>query len=85
MKFRERIPTKTQSHSTCAGTGESRNAAELHKTAYKCFDGTYFEKNEELASRLRHPFVFHVSLESRTGLQSAKSHRCADAFAGSVR
>lgn len=52
-----------------AGTGKSRNAAELHHTAYKCFDGTYFpQKNEELAARLRNSFVFHVSFENGTNL-----------------
>lgn len=54
-----------------AGTGKSRNAAERHKTALKCFNGTYFkEKDEKLASQLRNPFVFHVSLENGTGLQA---------------
>lgn len=50
-----------------AGTGKSRNATELHHTAYKCFDGTYYRhKDEELASRLRDSMVFHVSLENGT-------------------
>lgn len=52
-----------------AGTGKSRNAAELHETVYKCFDGTYFDENKELTSRLQSPFVFHVSLENGTSLQ----------------
>lgn len=27
-----------------ASTGKSRNAAELHRTAYNCFNGTHFQK-----------------------------------------
>lgn len=43
--------------------------AEYHQTAYKCFDGTYFEeKNGELANRLKNSYVFHVSLGNGTGL-----------------
>jgi hypothetical protein len=60
-----------------AGTGKSRNAAELHKTAYDCFNGTHFPKNkdgelakreEELAQMLENPFIFHISLENGTSL-----------------
>jgi hypothetical protein len=60
-----------------AGTGKSRNAAELHKTAYNCFNGTHFPKHkdaelakreEKLAQMLETPFVFHISLENGTGL-----------------
>lgn len=32
-----------------AGTGKSKNAAELHQTAYKCFNGHYFQRNEKNA------------------------------------
>ena len=47
-----------------AGTGKSRNAAELHNTAYKCFDGSYFEeKDEKIASQLQDLIFFHVNLE----------------------
>lgn len=52
-----------------AGTGKSRNAAELDKTIHSCFDGTYFDKNEQLASQLRTSFVFHVSFENGTSLR----------------
>ena len=52
-----------------AGTGKSRNAAELDKTIYKCFDGTYFDENQQLVSQLQSPFVFHVSLETGTSLR----------------
>jgi hypothetical protein len=60
-----------------AGTGKSRNAAELHKTAYDCFNGTHFPKNkdgelakreEELAQMLENPFIFYISLENGTSL-----------------
>ena len=57
-----------------AGTGKSRNAAELSGTAYRCFDGTYFEeKNEELANFLRDPFIFHVSFENGSSVQTEES------------
>lgn len=47
------------------GTGKSRNAAELHKTAYRCFNGSYpgMDRNDKLADRLQDPIVFHISLE----------------------
>jgi hypothetical protein len=60
-----------------AGTGKSRNAAELHKTAYDCFNGTLFPKHkdaelakreEKLARMLENAFVFHISLENGTSL-----------------
>jgi hypothetical protein len=71
-----------------AGTGKSRNATELHITAYDCFNGTYFPKNkddklakreEELAKMLKNPFVFHISLENGTSLIR---HRDQDPWKG---
>jgi len=57
-----------------AGTGKSRNAAELHETTYRCFDGTYFqETNEELANFLRDPYIFHISFENGSGVQTEES------------
>lgn len=47
-----------------SGTGKSRNAAEFSDTIQKCFDGTFFEeRNDELVTRLKESFVFHVSLK----------------------
>lgn len=51
-----------------AGTGKSRNAAELHQTAYKCFSGHYFQRNEKLANLILGSFVFHVSFENGTSI-----------------
>lgn len=56
-----------------AGTGTSRNATELDKTIYKCFDGTYFEKNELLTSQVHILFVFHSSFESGTSFGQLKT------------
>lgn len=56
-----------------AGTGKSRNAAELDKTIYKCFDGTYFDENQQLVSQLQSRLVFHVSLENGTSLREEES------------
>jgi len=47
------------------GTGKSRNAFELQKTAYRCFDA-----NEEIAEWLRGPFVLHASFENGTSVQT---------------
>lgn len=64
-----------------AGTGKSRNVAELHKTAFDCFNGTYFPKTddgklarreEELARLLENPFVFHVTLENGTSINTSR-------------
>lgn len=54
-----------------AGTGKSRNAAELHHTAYKCFNGTYLgmARNDELADRLKDSLVFHVGFEGGSDLR----------------
>lgn len=51
-----------------AGTGKSRNAAELHQTVYKCFNGHYFQRNEKLANLILDAFVFHVSFENGTSI-----------------
>ena len=51
-----------------AGTGKSRNAAELHQTTYKCFNGHYFQRNEKLAILILGAFVFHVSFENGTSI-----------------
>lgn len=51
-----------------AGTGKSRNAAELCQTTYKCFSGHYFKRNEKLADLILHSFVFHVSFENGTSI-----------------
>lgn len=49
------------------GAGKLQNAAELHNTAYRCFNGTYpGSENDELADLL----VFHVSIENGAGLRT---------------
>ncbi|KAL3702781.1 hypothetical protein TMatcc_000093 [Talaromyces marneffei ATCC 18224] len=64
-----------------AGTGKSRNAAELHKTAFDCFNGTHFPKNDddelarredELARLLENPFVFHITMENGTSINTSR-------------
>lgn len=56
-----------------AGTGKSRNAAEIHNTMYHCFDGTYFDKHHELEAQLRDPFIFHVSFENGTSVRLSEN------------
>lgn len=54
-----------------AGTGKSRNASELHNSAYRCFDGTFSGKRkDDLAQWLKDPFVFHVTFENGTSIQT---------------
>jgi hypothetical protein len=54
-----------------AGTGKSRNAAKLHKTACRCFDRTYVgKKNKRSVDLLEDPFVFHISFENGSGIQT---------------
>lgn len=57
------------------GTGKSRNATELHKTAYKGFNEGYFKgKNERLASQLQYPIVLHASFENDTGIRPCEGN-----------
>lgn len=46
------------------GTRTSRNVSELHNTVLKCFDGTFGDRDQQLAQVLENPFVFHVNLEN---------------------
>ncbi|KAK3810919.1 MAG: hypothetical protein J3Q66DRAFT_404319 [Benniella sp.] len=45
-----------------AGTGKSRNAQELHRSAVSCLT----DKDHELRSRIEQAWVFHISLENGT-------------------
>jgi hypothetical protein len=55
-----------------AGTGKSRNACELDNSANRCFNGTYSEKKDDLAEWLKDPFVFHVTFENGTSIQTGE-------------
>lgn len=45
-----------------ARTGKSRNTAEFRDTIYECLWDFFAEINEELATRIKDSFEFHVSL-----------------------
>ena len=51
-----------------AGTGKSRNSSELWQTTYRCFNGEYFPRMDELAHQISNAFVFHISLENGTSM-----------------
>ncbi|KAI1302690.1 hypothetical protein EDD11_005566 [Mortierella claussenii] len=54
-----------------AGTGKSRNAQEFYKSATSCLAE---EGDQELRNRIRHAWVFHVSLENGTSPVGTEGH-----------
>ncbi|CAG8606483.1 11470_t:CDS:2, partial [Dentiscutata heterogama] len=53
-----------------AGTGKSRNANEFHQTAITCLSA---QEDEELLTRIKEAWVFHVTYENDFGLREDES------------